>query len=301
MRGSTTSEQAGRLAVENLHVRYQSNGHETFHAVRDVTIGVDAGHTLGIVGETGSGKSSVGLAMIGLLPPGTHVTGKVLIGDEDMLSCGERRRRQIRGRKVGMVFQDALSALNPVFTIKSQLVDTLRRHDHGLSRHSAGDRAGELFDELSIPRDRLRSYPHQLSGGMRQRALIATALASNPQFLIADESTSELDTVSQRTALDLLVQIQRARGLGMVVVSHDLAVISHVCETVAVLYMGQVVEYGDTATVLTHPEHWYTAGLVSVSAKRRDSSGRFYTLTGNREPDGVVVSSAQAVSEEPIP
>jgi ABC-type dipeptide/oligopeptide/nickel transport system ATPase component len=216
--------------------------------------------------------------MIGLLPPGTKVTGKVMVGDDDILACSESRRRQIRGRMVGMVSQDALSALNPVFTMESQLIDTLRGHDRSLSRRAASDRAAALFDELSIPRHRLRSFRHQLSGGMRQRALIALALASNPQFLIADESTSELDSVNQRLVLDLLLQIQRARGLGLVVVSHDLAVISYMCANVAVLYEGELVEYGTTQSVLQRPQHWYTAGLVSVSGKRRDASGRFYTL-----------------------
>lgn len=274
-----------RLAVDHLHVAYQSGDATTgqeFLAVRDVTLGVTAGQTLGIVGETGSGKSSIGLAMIGLLPPGTKVTGKVIVGDEDILACSESRRRQIRGRMVGMVSQDALSALNPVFTMESQLTDTLRRHDRSLSRRAAADRAAALFDELSIPRHRLRSFRHQLSGGMRQRAIIALALASNPQFLIADESTSELDSVNQRLVLDLLLQIQRARGLGLVVVSHDLAVISYMCENVAVLYEGQLVEYGATQSVLKRPQHWYTDGLVSVSAKRRDANGRFYTLRTER-------------------
>jgi peptide/nickel transport system ATP-binding protein len=263
--------------VNNLTVAYSRSG-RSVEAVRNVSFAVESGDTLGIVGETGSGKSSVGLAIMRLLPSGATTAGQVLLDDEDLLTCSERRMRQIRGRTVGMVFQDALSALDPVFPIHSQLVETIRRHKPELHRREARKLAGDALEELAIPRSRLRSYPHEFSGGMRQRAMMATALAPAPQFLIADESTSDLDTVNQRQVLDVLAGVQRDRGLGLIVVSHDLAVIHHMCKNLVVLYRGDLVESGPTKEVLSNPTHWYTKGLVQVSARKRDSNGRFFTL-----------------------
>jgi ABC-type dipeptide/oligopeptide/nickel transport system ATPase component len=267
----------GRLEIEDLTITYNPRT-KPVEAVRHVSLGVEIGHTLGIVGESGSGKSTMGLAAIRLLPPGTKVTGRLMLGDEDLLKASEKRMRAIRGKTIGMIFQDSLAALNPVFSIHSQFVQTIRQHDPGLSRSEASRLAGDTLEELDIPRGRLRSYPHELSGGMRQRIMIATALASGPSFLIADESTSDLDTISQRRILDLLLRVQKSRGLGLIVVSHDLGVVHHVCEEVAVLYRGDLVERGSTKQVLTDPRHEYTKGLVRVSRKQRAESGLLYTL-----------------------
>jgi ABC-type dipeptide/oligopeptide/nickel transport system ATPase component len=242
------------------------------------------GETVAIVGESGSGKSTLGLALIKLLPKTASISGQILLGDDDVVELPESRMKQIRGPVVGMVFQDSLASLNPSFTVGGQLVETLRVHNKTMTRHAAHARAAELFGELSIPPERLRSYPHELSGGMRQRAMIAIALSCQPRFLIADEATSDLDTVSQRLILDMLSRIQEERGLGMIVVSHDLGVVRHLCESVAVMYRGDLVEFGPTAEVLNNPTHWYTQGLIRVSAKRRDDSGRLYTLPKTGEP-----------------
>jgi peptide/nickel transport system ATP-binding protein len=271
-----------QLSIRNVSIDYLT-GRGPVSAVRNVSMDLKEGQTLGIVGESGSGKSTLGLAVIRLLPKSASITGEITLGDDDVLKLSESRMRQIRGPVVGMVFQDSLASLNPSFTVGGQLVETLRVHtktvhNKTLSRREARTRARELFAELSIPPERLRAYPHELSGGMRQRAMIAIALSCEPQFLVADEATSDLDTVSQRLILDLLSRIQEERGLGMIVVSHDLGVVRHLCESVAVMYRGELVEYGPTTEVLSHPQHWYTQGLVRVSAKRRDSSGRLYTL-----------------------
>jgi peptide/nickel transport system ATP-binding protein len=266
-----------RLSVRNLSITY-TTGHGPVSAVRDMSVDLHEGHTLGVVGESGSGKSTLGLALIRLLPGSASTTGQVLLGDDDVLTLPESKMKRIRGPVVGMVFQDSLSSLNPSFTVGGQLVETLRVHDKKISRHAARARAAELFTELSIPPERLRAYPHELSGGMRQRVMIAIALSCQPRFLIADEATSDLDTVSQRLILDMLSRIQRERGLGMIVVSHDLGVVRHLCESVAVMYRGDLVEYGPTTEVLSNPQHWYTQGLIRVSAKHRDASGRLYTL-----------------------
>jgi ABC-type dipeptide/oligopeptide/nickel transport system ATPase component len=168
--------------------------------------------------------------------------------------------------------------LNPVFSIHSQFVQTIRQHDPGTSHAKASRLAGDTLEELGIPRGRLHSFPHELSGGMRQRVMIAMALAPGPSFLVADESTSDLDTVSQRRILDLLLRVQRSRGLGLIVVSHDLGVVHHACEEVAVLYRGDLVERGPTKQVLTDPQHEYTKGLIRVSRKQRAETGLLYTL-----------------------
>ncbi len=266
-----------QLSIRNVSIDYQT-GRGPVTAVRNLSVDLEKGHTLGVVGESGSGKSTLGLALIRLLPRSASITGKILLGDEDVLTASESRMKQIRGRVIGMVFQDSLASLNPSFTVGHQLVETLRVHNKKMTRHAARDRAKELFNELSIPQERLRAYPHELSGGMRQRSMIAIALSCEPEFLIADEATSDLDTVSQRMILDMLSRIQEERGLGMIVVSHDLGVVRHLCESVAVMYRGDLVEYGSTTEVLDNPQHWYTQGLIRVSAKRRDQSGRLYTL-----------------------
>ena len=280
-----------QLSIRNVSIDYMT-GRGPVSAVRNVSVDLQEGHTLGIVGESGSGKSTLGLALIGLLPKSASITGQILLGNDDVLTLPESRMRQIRGPVVGMVFQDSLASLNPSFTVGGQLVETLRVHNKKMRRQAAHARAAELFGELSIPPQRLRSYPHELSGGMRQRAMIAIALSCEPQFLIADEATSDLDTVSQRLILDMLSRIQEERGLGMVVVSHDLGVVRHLCESVAVMYRGDLVEYGATAEVLSNPQHWYTQGLIRVSAKRRDESGRLYTLPKEGE---AVPEAAQPV------
>jgi peptide/nickel transport system ATP-binding protein len=275
-----------RLVVENLCVTYVRGG-RSVNAVRNVSLAVESGETLGVVGESGSGKSSLGLAIIRLLPQGAKTSGSVTLDGEDLLACSESRMRRVRGAKVGMVFQDSLAALDPVFSVHSQLVETIRRHDRGIKRKDARERASKALEELAIPRARLRSYAHEFSGGMRQRAMIATSLAPNPMFLIADEATSELDVSSQRQVLDLLADIQRRREFGLIVVSHDLSVINHVCEKVAVMYHGDLVEYGRTADVLSGPKHWYTRALVRTSAKQWDDNGRLFTIRHSAEVDGV--------------
>lgn len=269
--------EGGRLAIRGLSISYGS-ADRAVSALRDVCLTVAAGQTVGIVGESGSGKSSLGLAVIRLLPAAARTRGQILLGDVDLLSCPEEEMRRIRGRRVGMVFQDSLASLNPVFTVRSQLVGTLRCHWPDMSRRAAVERACGMLEEMGIEGRRLGDYPHQFSGGMRQRVMIAAALAPDPDFLIADESTSDLDTVSQKQILDLLVAIQQRRRLGLIVISHDLGVIRAVCEQVAVLYRGDLVEIGPTDEVLTRPQHWYTRGLVSVSMKERNGQGFLRTL-----------------------
>jgi peptide/nickel transport system ATP-binding protein len=184
----------------------------------------------------------------------------------------------IRGREIGMVFQDPASALNPVFTISTQIVDTLRRHHKGLSRKDAKRLAAEAVEAMGIRAERLRSYPHELSGGMRQRALIAAAMAAEPAFLVADEPTSDLDTISQAQILELLRQLRRERGIGVILISHDIRVVASICDKVGVMRDGDLVEFGDTDTVLKAPTHPYTRNFLRVSTRQRDENGVFATM-----------------------
>ncbi|HEY2072603.1 MAG TPA: ABC transporter ATP-binding protein [Gaiellaceae bacterium] len=263
-----------RIETDGLTVTYPS---ATAPVVRDVSLSVSAGETLGIVGTTGSGKSTIALSMLRLLPPGATLSGRILVNGTDIVTLPTSRLREIRGKTIGYVFQDSLASLNPVLTVRSQVAETLRRHDRSLSHKDAREKAEIALDELGIPSKFFRCHPHEFSGGMRQRAMIATALAPSPSFLIADESTSELDAPMQRMVLDLLAEIQRTRELGLMVISHDLAVINHLCERVAVLAHGDLVEYGATRDVLGSPTSPYTRDLIRMSAKAMTSDGRLYT------------------------
>ena len=268
--------QRQRLELRSVSVWYSMTGRQV-PVVREVSLSINPGETLGVVGTTGSGKSTLGLSILRLLPRGATVSGSILLGEEDLLQCSDARMRDIRGRSIGMIFQDSLASLNPVLTVRSQVAETLRRHDKTLSRAAARTRAEEVLVELGIPANRIRSYPHEFSGGMRQRAMIAIALAANPSFLIADESTAELDAPTQLRILELLAEVQAERGLGLVVISHDLAVINRVCERVAVLSKGTLVEQGPSSEVLRNPESDYTRGLLRMSAKAMTPGRRLYT------------------------
>jgi ABC-type dipeptide/oligopeptide/nickel transport system ATPase component len=268
--------QRQRLELRSVSVWYSMTGRQV-PVVREVSLSINPGETLGVVGTTGSGKSTLGLSILRLLPRGATVSGSILLGEEDLLQCSDARMRDIRGRSIGMIFQDSLASLNPVLTVRSQVAETLRRHDKTLSRAAARGRAEEVLVELGIPANRIRSYPHEFSGGMRQRAMIAIALAANPSFLIADESTAELDAPTQLRILELLAEVQAERGLGLVVISHDLAVINRVCERVAVLSKGTLVEQGPSSEVLRNPESDYTRGLLRMSAKAMTPGRRLYT------------------------
>jgi ABC-type dipeptide/oligopeptide/nickel transport system ATPase component len=292
------------LTVENLFVSY-SQGEYDEPAVKGVSFTVAPGEIVGIVGESGSGKSSLAQAILRLSPETARVTGRIKLGTIDLLNVGEKRMRQIRGASIGMVFQDPSAALNPVFRISTQIVDTFRRHRPGLSRREALKCAEDAVEAMGVPASRLASYPHQLSGGMRQRALIAAAMAAEPKVLVADEPTSDLDTVSQAQILALLRSLRDSRGIGVLLISHDMRVISSICDRIAVMRGGVFVEVGTTAKVLGSPEHAYTRGLVRVSIRDRDDSGRFVTIADDgddeAEPAGAdspgAVSSAQVRGE----
>jgi oligopeptide/dipeptide ABC transporter ATP-binding protein len=233
--------------------------------VNGVSWSVDAGETLAIVGESGSGKSVSVMSLLGLVPrPPATVTGVARFDDQDLLALPEEALRKVRGPGVGMVFQDPMTSLNPVLTVGRQLTEGMEEH-LGLDRRASSDRAVELLDlvGISAPRERLGAYPHQLSGGMRQRVMIAIALSCSPRVLVADEATTALDVTIQAQIVELVARLQREMGMAVVWITHDLGVVAGVADRVAVMYAGRIVEDGPVDDVYAAPAHPYTRGLLA--------------------------------------
>jgi peptide/nickel transport system ATP-binding protein len=260
-----TSTKGPPLAeIRDLNVRFVSR-EATVHAVNGVSFSVQPGEVLCILGESGSGKSVTLRALMRLLPPRrTRIEGSVRVGGEDVLAMPARELRELRGGLVSMIFQEPMTALDPVYTVGQQIGETLRRH-LGMNRAAARSRALELLELVRIPSPerRLDAYPHELSGGLRQRAMIAMALSCNPRLLLADEPTTALDATVQVQVLILLRRLQRELGMGMIFVTHDLGVAAEIADRVAVMYAGRIVESGPVAQVLGAPAHPYTAGLLA--------------------------------------
>ena len=253
------------LSVRDLRVTFTRQGEEPFVAVDGVSFDVRPGQTVGLVGESGCGKSVTSLAIMGLLPQrGVRVEGEVLYGGTNLLTQTREQMRDRRGRDLGMIFQDPLSSLNPVVPIGLQVTEVLERHK-GLSRKAATPLAREMLEKVGIPDPtrRLKDYPHQLSGGMRQRALIAMALACEPRLLIADEPTTALDVTIQAQILALLKELVEDSGTALVMITHDLGVVAGLVDRVNVLYGGRIVERGDRHPLFAAPRHPYTHGLLA--------------------------------------
>jgi peptide/nickel transport system ATP-binding protein len=271
MTTTTTPSQPSRaqgtgplLSVEDLRVTFTRHGEEPFTAVDGVSFDVRAGQTVGLVGESGCGKSVTSLAIMGLLPErGNKVEGTATYEGVDLLGLSRQAMRDKRGRDIAMIFQDPLSSLNPVVPIGVQVTEVMERH-RGMKRKDAMPKAEELLDRVGIPdpRARLKNYAHQLSGGMRQRALIAMALACEPRLLIADEPTTALDVTIQAQILALLKDLVKDTGTALVMITHDLGVVAGLCDEVNVLYAGRIVERGERHTLFAEPRHPYTAGLL---------------------------------------
>jgi peptide/nickel transport system ATP-binding protein len=253
------------LEIENLTVQFPTR-RQTFTAVKDAHLTVEPGQIHGLVGESGAGKSTIGAAVMGLLDPPGHITGGVIRFRGDEISgLDAQAMAQLRGKKISMIFQDPLTSLNPLFTVKQQLVETIREH-LALSDAEAEARAIDLIDRVGIPdpEQRANQYPHQFSGGMRQRVVIALALCSEPDVIIADEPTTALDVSIQAQILDLIKGLAREREVGVILITHDMGVIADTTDVVTVMYRGEVVESGPTARVLGKPEHPYTKSLIAA-------------------------------------
>lgn len=252
------------FSVEDLKIEYASGG-EAIHAVNGVSFSLAKGSTIGLVGETGAGKTSVAKAIMRILPDHATkaVSGKVFFAGKDLLSLPEHDMREYRGKSISMIFQDPMTALNPVKTVVDQIAEGLRLHQK-LSKHDAAREAVKMLETVGISEDRAYEYPHQFSGGMKQRVVIAIALACKPELLIADEPTTALDVTIQAQVLDLMKNLQQELGTAMILITHDLGVVADVCESVAVVYAGKVIEYGSKADIFDHATHPYTIGLFGA-------------------------------------
>jgi oligopeptide/dipeptide ABC transporter ATP-binding protein len=253
-----------RLAIDGLTITLDTPGGRAV-AVADVSLAIAAGTTLGLVGESGSGKTLTALSIVGLLPPAARVAaGRVLLDDEDLLALDEARLREVRGGRIGFVFQEPAQALNPVLTIGYQIAETLVAHRRA-GWPAARAQAVEWLAAVQVPDPARRAgeYPHQLSGGLRQRALIAMALCCEPSLLVADEPTSALDATVQAELLDLLTALQSRHGLALLLVTHDLGVVARAADRIAVMYAGGIVEHASARSVLREPRHPYTRGLLA--------------------------------------
>ncbi|MGW0498213.1 ABC transporter ATP-binding protein [Streptomyces sp. NPDC003007] len=278
------SEGPGRplLEVRDLHVEFSTRD-GVAKAVNGVNYSVAAGETLAVLGESGSGKSVTAQAIMGILdmPPGRIPKGEILFRGQDMLKMSNEERRKIRGSKIAMIFQDALSSLNPVLSVGYQLGEMFRVHQ-GLSKKDAKAKAIELMDRVNIPAAaaRVNDYPHQFSGGMRQRIMIAMALALEPDLIIADEPTTALDVTVQAQVMDLLAGLQREYNMGLILITHDLGVVADVADRIAVMYAGRIVEHAPVHELYKRPAHPYTKGLLH-SIPRLDQKGReLYAIKG---------------------
>ncbi|KAB2974579.1 ABC transporter ATP-binding protein [Streptomyces sp. SS1-1] len=274
------------LDVRDLKVEFRTRD-GIARAVNGVSFGVDAGETLAVLGESGSGKSVTAQAVMGILdsPPGRITGGEVLFQGRDLLALGEEERRRVRGAGMAMIFQDALSSLNPVLTVGDQLGEMFVVH-RGMSRKDARARAVELMDRVRIPgaRERVKQYPHQFSGGMRQRIMIAMAIALEPALIIADEPTTALDVTVQAQVMDLLAELRREYRMGLVLITHDLGVVADVADRIAVMYAGRIVESAPVHDIYKAPAHPYTRGLLD-SVPRLDLKGRELTAIRGLPPN----------------
>src|ERR687895_2517771 len=251
------------LSVEDLRVEFWTS-RGTIHAVNGVSFDIAPGETLGIVGESGSGKSVTALALLGILPrAGRATAGTARFGDRDLLKLKDDQLRRVRGREIAMIFQDPMTSLNPVLTIGRQIREALEIH-FDMDKKAADQRAVELLDQVGIPsaKTRIRDYPHQFSGGMRQRAMIAMALACEPKLLIADEPTTALDVTIQAQILELLRKLVAERDTALIMITHDLGVVAGMCDRVNVMYAGMFMETGAADQVFARPRNPYTLGLL---------------------------------------
>jgi oligopeptide/dipeptide ABC transporter ATP-binding protein len=272
--------EAPLLRVENLTVRFGTED-GVVNAVRGISYGLDAREVVGIVGESGSGKSVSSLAVMGLLPRSAQITGRIMFEGRDVLTMQPGEQRSLRGRRISMIFQDPMTALNPVYSIGDQLAEAIRSHQ-AIGKRAALGRAAEMLDLVGIPRpkERLRNYPHEFSGGMRQRVMIAMAVINEPDIIIADEPTTALDVTVQAQILEKLLEVKDAVNAAIILITHDLGVIAGMANRVLVMYAGRAVELGETRQVFRSPRMPYTAGLLGSMPSLEASGDRLRPIPG---------------------
>jgi dipeptide transport system ATP-binding protein len=269
------------LEIENLRVEFPTSS-GLLKAVDGISLTLDEGEILGVVGESGSGKSVTMLALMGLVAyPGKITADKLRYDGRDLLAMSDRERRHLTGKDIAMIFQEPSTSLNPCFTIGFQIIETLKKHE-GMDTKTARRRTIELLEQVGIPapESRMKAFPHQLSGGMNQRVMIAMAIACNPRLLIADEPTTALDVTIQAQILDLLVSLQRERGMALVLITHNMGVVAETAQRIMVMYAGQIMEERSVASLFAAPQHPYSAALLSALPERSEGMSRLATIPG---------------------
>jgi len=251
------------LEIKDLTIQYITDD-GVVHAVNDLNLKINKGETIGLVGETGAGKTTTALGILQLIPnpPGKIIRGEILLNGEDVVKKSEVAMRDVRGKRVSMIFQDPMTSLNPVITIRDQVAEVIVIHEK-VTAAQALEKAEAMLSKVGIMPERAKEYPHQLSGGMRQRVVIAIALACNPELLIADEPTTALDVTIQAQVLELMKELKKEFNSAMIMITHDLGVVAEICDRVAVMYAGSVVEYADKYDLFRNPKHPYTIGLFN--------------------------------------
>jgi len=275
-------EQEALLSVRGLKTHFKTP-EGTVKAIDGIDFDLFSGETLGIVGESGSGKTMTSLSILGLLPKpqGNIVAGSILYGGKDLTKLSEREMRSLRGKEIAMIFQEPMTSLNPVYTVEQQIIEAIQSHS-AVNKQNAAAEVVRLLEKVGIPeaKRRSKSYPHELSGGMRQRVMIAMALACNPKILIADEPTTALDVTIQAQILELLTSLQKQLGMSIMIITHDMGVIADVATRVVVLYAGKVVETASTKELFANPLHPYTLGLLACIPKIDEDKERLYSIPG---------------------
>ena len=269
------------LSVKDLVGEYTAGG-EVVHAVNGVSFDIKRGETLGLVGETGAGKTTIAKSIIGILPdpPAKVRGGEIILDGQSLFSLPEKAMRQVRGKKVSMIFQDPMTALNPVMTVGEQITEAIKLHNTDMSGKEADEHACKMLEKVGIPASRFSEYPHQFSGGMKQRVVIAMALACNPQLILADEPTTALDVTIQAQVLDMMKELREEQNTSMIIITHDLGVVAETCDKVAVVYAGEIIEMGSREEIFDHPAHPYTLGLFGSIPKLTGDETRLHSIKG---------------------
>ena len=269
------------LSIKNLTVQFKIED-EVVEAVNDVSLEIEKGKTLGLVGETGAGKTTTALAALNLVPnpPGIIKSGEIHVCGKDVLHMKPKELEKVRGYDIAMIFQDPMSSLNPVFTVGRQIAESIRIHNPELSREQAMEKAKDMLEVVGIDRARANEYPHQFSGGMKQRVVIAIALACDPQVLIADEPTTALDVTIQAQVLDMMKALKEKYGTGTIMITHDLGIVAESCDDVAVMYAGRIVEQGTLDEVFNETMHPYTEGLFNSLPNIKNRTAKLQPIKG---------------------
>lgn len=268
------------LSVRDLKVVYTSSG-AVVHAVNGVSFEVKKGKSLGLVGETGAGKTTIAKAIMGVLPdpPAKVLKGEIVFEGKDLLKISEKEMRGVRGKKISMIFQDPMTALNPLISVGDQIAEVISLHEN-CNNKEAAQKAMQMLEMVGIPADRYEEFPHQFSGGMKQRVVIAIALACNPELLLADEPTTALDVTIQAQVMDMIGDLQKKLNTSMILITHDLGVVAESCDTVAVIYAGEIVEFADKEELFLNPQHPYTLGLFGSIPSLTDDVDRLTPIPG---------------------